>query len=171
MQTDIENFQAALQTVQPTEAFLPTVSPGTLAQNVINEYYKDDRLPVGGRRGDARGIFTPSSRPDSFSRSTRPIWPWLARFPDKTLAEFRTIMTRRVEALNHALAGIRQSASGTTFVGGTANGRIHKDVELQHIVDILLTARGGALYVEGANRALATSGKCSGRCSCPRAWS
>ena len=57
VQTDIENFQAALQTVQPTEAFLPTVSPGTLAQNVINEYYKDERsLPVGGRRGDARGM-------------------------------------------------------------------------------------------------------------------
>jgi hypothetical protein len=44
VQTDIENLQAALQTVQPqpTEAFLPAVSPGTLAQNVINEYYKDE---------------------------------------------------------------------------------------------------------------------------------
>jgi 5-methyltetrahydropteroyltriglutamate--homocysteine methyltransferase len=42
VQTDIENFKAALQVVQPTEGFLPTISPGTLAQNVINEYYKDE---------------------------------------------------------------------------------------------------------------------------------
>ena len=42
VQTDIENFKAALQGVQPTEAFIPAVSPGTLAQNVVNEYYKDE---------------------------------------------------------------------------------------------------------------------------------
>lgn len=42
VQTDIDNFQAALQAVTPTEAFLPAVSPGTLAQNVINEYYPDE---------------------------------------------------------------------------------------------------------------------------------
>ena len=32
---DIENFRAALQDAQPVEAFMPAVSPGTLAQNVI----------------------------------------------------------------------------------------------------------------------------------------
>src|SRR5262245_50887687 len=46
VQADIDNFKAALQAVQPTEAFLPTVSPGTLAQNVINEHYKDEEASL-----------------------------------------------------------------------------------------------------------------------------
>ena len=39
---DIVNFRLALQDAQPVESFMPAVSPGTLAQNVINEYYKGE---------------------------------------------------------------------------------------------------------------------------------
>jgi 5-methyltetrahydropteroyltriglutamate--homocysteine methyltransferase len=41
VQTGIENFKAALQGVQPQEAFIPAASPGILAQGsrIRDEYY------------------------------------------------------------------------------------------------------------------------------------
>src|SRR5205809_4293707 len=37
VQTDIANFQAALQGVQPAEAFIPAVSPGTRSEEHTSE--------------------------------------------------------------------------------------------------------------------------------------
>jgi 5-methyltetrahydropteroyltriglutamate--homocysteine methyltransferase len=78
----------------------------------------------------------------------------LSRVADQHLwniFEFRTIITRRVEALNHALAGIPPEHVRHHIWWGNGERPHHKDVELKHIIDILLTARAGALYVEGAN--------------------
>src|SRR6266571_5227732 len=44
------------------------------------------------------------------------------QFADKTLEEFRTIIALRVEALNHALAGIPPARAGALYVEG-ANPR------------------------------------------------
>jgi len=73
------------------------------------------------------------------------------QFADKTLEEFRTIIARRVEALNHALAGIPPAQVRHHICWGNGEGPHHKDVALKDIIDILLQARAGALYVEGAN--------------------
>ena len=126
VQTDIANLQAALQAVEPTEAFLPTVSPGTLAQNVINEYYKDEEAflftvaDVMHEEYQAivhAGFLLQIDSPDL-------AMGWHTQFPDKTLEEFRTIITRRVEALNHALAGLPPERVRHHICWGTANGRI-----------------------------------------------
>jgi len=73
------------------------------------------------------------------------------QFADKTLEEFRTIIARRVEALNHALAGIPPAQVRHHICWGNGEGPHHKDVALKDIIDILPRARAGALYVEGAN--------------------
>ena len=155
VQTDIENLQAALQTVQPqpTEAFLPTVSPGTLAQNVINEYYKDEEAFLQAVAEVMREEYHAIVQAGFLLQIDSPdlAMGWHTQFPDKTLEEFRTIMTRRIEALNHALAGIPPERVRHHICWGNGERPHHKDVELQHIIDILLTARVGALYVEGAN--------------------
>src|SRR5262249_32874254 len=39
VRTDVENFKAALQGTQVTEAFLPAVAPGTMEHWMKNEYY------------------------------------------------------------------------------------------------------------------------------------
>jgi len=153
VQTEIDNFKMALQAVQPVEAFLPTVSPGTLAQNVLNEYYKDEEeflYAVAEVMKDEyqaivqAGFLLQIDSPDL-------AMGWHTQFPDKTLEEFRTIIARRVEALNHALAGIPPEHVRHHICWGNGERPHHKDVELKNIIDILLQARAGALYVEGAN--------------------
>jgi 5-methyltetrahydropteroyltriglutamate--homocysteine methyltransferase len=153
VQTDIANFKAALQGVQPTEAFMPAVSPGTLAQNVMNEYYKDEEeflyavADVMKEEYQAivrAGFLLQIDSPDLAMGKT-------VQFADKTLEEFRTIIALRVEALNHALAGIPPEHVRHHICWGNGEGPHHKDVALKDIIDILLTARAGAIYVEGAN--------------------
>ena len=153
VQSDIENFKAALRGVQPTEAFIPAVSPGTLAQNVINEYYKDEEeflYAVADVMKDEyqaivrAGFLLQVDSPDLAMGKN-------VQFADKTLEEFRTIIAMRVEALNHALVGIPLEHVRHHICWGNGEGPHHKDVELKDIIDILLTARVGAIYVEGAN--------------------
>ena len=153
VQTEIDNFKMALQAVQPVEAFLPTVSPGTLSQNVLNEYYKDEEeflYAVAEVMKDEyqaivqAGFLLQIDSPDL-------AMGWHTQFPDKTLEEFRTIIARRVEVLNHALAGIPPEHVRHHICWGNGERPHHKDVELKSIIDILLKPRAGALYVEGAN--------------------
>jgi 5-methyltetrahydropteroyltriglutamate--homocysteine methyltransferase len=153
VQTDIENFKAALQGVQPTEAFIPAVSPGTLAQNVVNEYYKGEEeflyavAEVMKEEYQAivqAGFLLQIDSPDLAMGKN-------VQFADKTLEEFRKIIALRVEALNHALVGIPPEHVRHHICWGNGEGPHHKDVELKDIIDILLQARAGAIYVEGAN--------------------
>jgi 5-methyltetrahydropteroyltriglutamate--homocysteine methyltransferase len=153
VQTDIANFKAALQGVQPTEAFIPAVSPGTLAQNVVNEYYKGEEeflyavAEVMKEEYQAivqAGFLLQIDSPDLAMGKN-------VQFADKTLAEFRKIIALRVEALNHALVGIPPEHVRHHICWGNGEGPHHKDVELKDIIDILLKARAGAIYVEGAN--------------------
>jgi 5-methyltetrahydropteroyltriglutamate--homocysteine methyltransferase len=153
LQTDIDNFKAALQVVEPTEAFLPAVSPGTLSQNVINEYYKDEEaflfavaevMKEEYQAIVAAGFLLQIDSPDL-------AMGWHTQFPDKTLAEFRQIIALRVEALNHALSGIPPEQVRHHICWGNGERPHHRDAELKDIIDILLRARVGAIYVEGAN--------------------
>jgi 5-methyltetrahydropteroyltriglutamate--homocysteine methyltransferase len=153
VQTDIDNFKAALQGVQPAEAFLPAVSPGTLAQNVVNEYYRDEEAflyavaEVMQEEYQAivqAGFLLQIDSPDLAMGKN-------VQFADKTLEEFRSIIARRVEALNHALAGIPPESVRHHICWGNNESPHHKDVALKDIIDILLRVRAGAIYVEGAN--------------------
>ena len=153
VQADIENFRAALQGVQPTEAFIPAVSPGTLAQNVVNEHYKDEEAFLYAVAEVMReeyqaivqaGFLLQIDSPDLAMGKN-------VQLADKTMEEFRKIIALRVEALNHALAGIPPEHVRHHICWGNNESPHHRDVALKDIIDILLQARVGAIYVEGAN--------------------
>jgi 5-methyltetrahydropteroyltriglutamate--homocysteine methyltransferase len=153
VQTDIDNFRVALEAVHPAEAFIPAVSPGTLAQNVINEHYKNEEeflFAVADVMKDEyqaiiqAGFLLQIDAPDL-------AMGWHTQFPDKTLEEFRKIIALRVDALNHALAGISPEQVRHHICWGNGERPHHRDAELKDIIDILLKARVGAIYVEGAN--------------------
>ena len=153
VQVDINNFRAALEGVQHTEAFIPAISPGTLAQNVINDYYPDERTflfvaaEVMKEEYQAivkAGFLLQIDSPDLAMGLN-------VQYPDKTLEEYREIIAVRVEALNDALAGIPRDRVRHHVCWGNSEQPHHRDVELKGIIDILLKVNAGAIYVEGAN--------------------
>ena len=138
---------------------------------VINEYYKDEEAfpfavaDVMQEEYHAivqAGFLLQIDSPDL-------AMGWTPR-PRQTLEEFRTIIARRVEALNHALAGIPPEQVRHHICWGNGERPHHRDVELKHIIDILLHARAGARSCgRGQSSATGTSGKCSGMCRYQRA--
>jgi 5-methyltetrahydropteroyltriglutamate--homocysteine methyltransferase len=64
---------------------------------------------------------------------------------------FRKRCMVRVEALNHALAGIPEEQVRYHLCWGSWHGPHAYDLELKHIVDVLLQVRAQAYLIEGAN--------------------
>jgi 5-methyltetrahydropteroyltriglutamate--homocysteine methyltransferase len=67
------------------------------------------------------------------------------------LEAFRNHCELRVEALNHALEGIPEEMVRYHLCWGSWHGPHAYDLELRHIVDILLKVKAGAYLIEGAN--------------------
>lgn len=67
------------------------------------------------------------------------------------LEAFRKRCQMRTEALNHALAGIPEEQVRYHLCWGSWHGPHAYDLELRHIVDIMLSVRAGAYLIEGAN--------------------
>lgn len=153
VQADIENFREALRNVHPSEAFIPAASPGILAQNVINEYYRDEETFLFAVAGVLKEEYQAIVQAGFLLQIDSPdlAMGLNVQFPDKTVAEFRDIIAVRVEALNQALAGIPAERVRHHICWGNGEAPHHRDVELKSILDILLRVNAGAIYVEGAN--------------------
>ncbi len=67
------------------------------------------------------------------------------------LEAFRKRCELRVEALNHALKGIPEEMVRYHLCWGSWHGPHAYDLELKHIVDIMLKVNAGAYLIEGAN--------------------
>jgi len=67
------------------------------------------------------------------------------------LEAFRARSRVRIEALNHALRGLPEDQLRYHLCWGSWHGPHVYDIELRHIVDIVLEVRAGAYLIEGAN--------------------
>jgi 5-methyltetrahydropteroyltriglutamate--homocysteine methyltransferase len=153
VQADIENFQAALSQVQVEEAFIPAVAPGTIELQRRNEYYPtaDDYLfaIADAMRHEYRTIVEAGFVLQI--DDPRMVTQYDTEEPAPALADYRKFAARRVEALNHALAGLPEERIRYHVCWGSWHGPHTTDVPLQDIVDIVLGIRAGAYSVEAAN--------------------
>jgi 5-methyltetrahydropteroyltriglutamate--homocysteine methyltransferase len=149
---DIDNLKAALAHVQYEEAFMPAVSPAQLAGWNKNEYYKSEeefRVAIADAlREEYRmivdaGLVLQIDDPQLASHYTT--------HPELDLAQCRNWAAATVELLNHALAGIpAERVRYHTCYGINMGPRVH-DLELKHIVDIMLRIDAGAYSFEAGN--------------------
>jgi 5-methyltetrahydropteroyltriglutamate--homocysteine methyltransferase len=70
---------------------------------------------------------------------------------DRSIADYRKIITVCVEALNHAVKDIPPDRMRMHVCWGSTMGPHHQDVPLKDIVDIILTARPQAVSFPAAN--------------------
>ena len=149
---DIENLKAALAQGRHEEAFMPAVSPAQLAGWNKNGYYKTDeefRVAIADAlREEYRaivdaGLVLQIDDPQLASHYTT--------HPELDIAQCRNWASATVELLNHALAGIPpERVRYHTCYGINMGPRVH-DLELKHIVDIMLQIHAGAYSFEAGN--------------------
>jgi len=149
---DIDNLKAALAHVRYEEGFMPAVSPAQLAGWNKNEYYKTDeefRVAIADAlREEYRaivdaGLVLQIDDPQLASHYTT--------HPELDIAQCRKWASATVELLNHALAGIPpERVRYHTCYGINMGPRVH-DLELRHIVDVMLRINAGAYSFEAGN--------------------
>ena len=153
VQSDIATFKAALAGVNPEEAFIPAVAPGTIELQRRNTYYPTDEAYLfaiaEAMREEYRAIVDAGFVLQL--DDPRVVTQYGMPDPAPSIADYRKFAELRVEAINHALAGIPSDRVRYHLCWGSWHGPHVTDVPLQDIVDIVLRVHADAYSVEAAN--------------------
>src|SRR5216684_202650 len=152
LQVDIDNLKGALDGIQPTEVFMPAISPTSAADWQRNGYYKTEEEYLFAIADALQEEYEAIVNAGLLLQVDDPhlVTYWIKE-PDLTLEQFRKWAQLRVEALNHALRNIPpEKVRHHTCYGINMGPRVH-DLELKHIVDLILKIRAGAYSFEAAN--------------------
>jgi 5-methyltetrahydropteroyltriglutamate--homocysteine methyltransferase len=152
LQLDIANLKAALDGQRHEEAFMPAVSPSNLANWNRNEHYKSDEEYLYALADALREEYRAIIEAGLVLQVDDPLLAsYYVMHPEASIEDCRKWAMGRVEVLNHALAGlpadrIRYHTCYSINIGP----RVH-DMELKHLIDVMLRVNAGAYSFEAAN--------------------
>ena len=152
LQQDIATLKAALAGVRHEEAFMPAVSPSNLANWNRNEYYKSEEEYLYALADALREEYRAVIEAGLVLQVDDPLLAsYYVMHPEASVEDCRKWALGRVDVLNHALRGlpadrIRYHTCYSINIGP----RVH-DMELKHIIDIMLRVNAGAYSFEAAN--------------------
>lgn len=149
---NIENFQAALNTVSVEEGFLTAVAPASTAYDGVNEYYSSEKDYIYAIADALREEYQAIHRSGLLLQVDDAV---LANMYDELVQtspqRYREWANLRVEALNHALTGIPEDRIRYHVCFGSWHVPHVSDAPLDQIVDLILKVRAGAYSIEAAN--------------------
>jgi 5-methyltetrahydropteroyltriglutamate--homocysteine methyltransferase len=151
----IETFKAAIARsgAKVEEAFIPVLAPGWLDHFVFNEYYKSeeeflfalaDAIAEEYRAVVNAGFILQIDDPGL------PDW-WDMLKPEPAVADYRKFARLRIDAVNHALAGIPEDRVRYHLCWGSWHGPHTHDLPLEHIIDLILMVKAQTYSFEAAN--------------------
>jgi 5-methyltetrahydropteroyltriglutamate--homocysteine methyltransferase len=150
---DVRNLRDAAARVKSEGTFMSAASPGVVSLFFRNDYYKTQEEYLFAIADAMRheyetvanaGIVLQIDCPDlAMGRHIQ--------YASLPLAEFRKKIRLHIEALNHALANIPPERLRLHLCWGNYEGPHHCDVPLAEIIDVVFTARPGAISFEAAN--------------------
>jgi 5-methyltetrahydropteroyltriglutamate--homocysteine methyltransferase len=137
----------------PDDVFLTSTAPASLEVYRRNDYYPTDEEYVYAIAEAMRVEYQAIVQAGIVLQVDD---AWLPALWDRIgmqmgLDAFRRRSIIRVEALNHALRGLPPEQVRYHLCWGSWHGPHAYDLELQHIVDIMLMVNAGAYLIEGAN--------------------
>ena len=152
LKRDIDNLQAALNGVRPQDVFMPAISPANVEEWHRNACYKTQEEYLFAIADALREEYKTIVDAGFLVQIDDPrlVSYYMVR-PEATIEECRKWAEVRVEALNHALRDIPiEKIRHHTCYGINMGPRVH-DMEVRHLIDIILKIRAGAYSFEGAN--------------------
>ncbi len=141
------------EVVSPQDAFLTTTAPASLEVYRRNEHYPTDEAFLFGI-AEAMKVEYEAIVKAGFILQVDDAWLpalWDRIDIQMGLDAFRKRCMLRVEALNHALAGIPEDRVRYHLCWGSWHGPHAYDLELRHLVDIMLKVKAQAYLIEAAN--------------------
>jgi 5-methyltetrahydropteroyltriglutamate--homocysteine methyltransferase len=149
---DIEHLKSALQEVQVEEAFVPAIAPGSFAR-FQNQYYATEEAFLFAIAEAMKEEYKAIVDAGFILQIDDPGLPdtWDMLNPALTIPEYRKFAALRVEAINHALAGLPEDRIRYHICWGSWQGPHVTDIPLKDVVDLLLQVRAQGYSVEAAN--------------------
>jgi 5-methyltetrahydropteroyltriglutamate--homocysteine methyltransferase len=150
---DIQNLKTALTGARVEEAFMTAVSPATL-QILPNAYYKDREeytwALAEAIRDEYKAIVDAGFILQIDDPALVDIYDWWFSMNDD-VAGFRKWAAFQVEAVNHALEGIREDRVRFHICWGSWHGPHKGDVPLKDVADLLIRVKAQAYVIEAGN--------------------
>ncbi len=148
----VHDLKTAVASVKVEEAFLTVVAPASTAYDGVNEYYPTEREYVFAIAGALREEYEAVHRAGLLVQVDDAV---LANMYDELVRSspqrYREWAELRVEALNHALAGIPEDRVRYHVCFGSWHVPHVSDAPLEEIVDLILRVHAGAYSIEAAN--------------------
>ncbi|HEU4617770.1 MAG TPA: cobalamin-independent methionine synthase II family protein [Gammaproteobacteria bacterium] len=141
------------RTAGTEDVFLTTTAPASLEPYYANEYYATEEEFLFGMAEALRVEYRTIASAGLLLQVDDAWLPamWDRIGIDMGLVAFKKRCLLRVEALNHALAGIPEDRIRYHLCWGSWHGPHVYDLELVHLVDVLLAVNAGAYLIEAAN--------------------
>jgi 5-methyltetrahydropteroyltriglutamate--homocysteine methyltransferase len=150
---EIDAIAAALGDGSRDDAFIPAVSPGHVAFNFPNRYYRSHREYVEAAAAalapEYRAIVDAGFNLQIDSPDSAMAFHFV--YPEGDVGDPREHLATSIEVLNGVLEGLPAEKIRYHVCWGNYLGPHHKDVPFREIADLILGVRAGFIYVEGAN--------------------
>ena len=153
LRRDIDNLKGALQRAGGRQGFLPAVAPASVASGRQNEHYATDEELLFAVADALRSEYRAIVDAGLVLQVDDAWFPMMYEVlvPPGTLEDYRRWAQVRVEALNHALAGLPEERVRYHVCWGSWNAPHTGDVPLREIIDLVLQVRAGGYSLEQAN--------------------
>ncbi|HXQ53879.1 MAG TPA: cobalamin-independent methionine synthase II family protein [Stellaceae bacterium] len=148
-------FKTAIQQsgVALDEGFVPALAPGWLDHFIYNEHYKTEEEFVYALADAMSDTYRAIVDAGFILQLDDPglVTSWDMIKPEPSLTDYRHYAKLRVDALNHALAGIPAAKVRYHFCWGSWHGPHTNDLPVREIVDIALSVNADTISFEAAN--------------------
>jgi 5-methyltetrahydropteroyltriglutamate--homocysteine methyltransferase len=150
---DIEVFKSALAGVPDVEGFVPLVAPASAMPRFRLGHYQSEEAFLFALAEALREEYRAVIDAGLVLQVDDAFLPYMydVQFADRPLDDYRKWAAVRVEALNHALAGLPEDRVRYHICWGSFATPHVSDIELRHIVDLVLQVNVGAYCIEMAN--------------------
>jgi 5-methyltetrahydropteroyltriglutamate--homocysteine methyltransferase len=150
LQTDIDNFRAALQGAKYEEAFLPALAPSYGGENQYYKTQEEFELAIAEAMNVEYRAIVDAGFALQIDDPGLPAF-WDSFTPAIALEEYRKTAARRVELVNHALQGVPEERVRYHICWGSWHGPHVTDIPLIDIVDLMLQVKAECYSIEAAN--------------------
>jgi 5-methyltetrahydropteroyltriglutamate--homocysteine methyltransferase len=153
LRIDIDNFRAALAGANVAEAFMPVAAPISAETDRKNEYYPSDQAYLYALTEALKAEYQAIVDAGFLLQLDDP-WitaHWDRMLPNIDVRQFHKFCEPRIEATNHALAGIPRERVRYHICWGSWHGPHSTDIPMKDIASLLLKVNAGAYLFEAAN--------------------
>ncbi|HXQ53877.1 MAG TPA: hypothetical protein VN802_22485 [Stellaceae bacterium] len=150
--SDIANFKAGLAAAGVEEGFMTSVAPGSAARLRNTHYKSDEEFMIAcadAMREEYKAILDAGLILQLDDPSIAENWDQVN--PEPAVEDYRKFTMLRVDALNHAIKGLPEDRIRFHLCWGSWHGPHTTDIEMRHIVDIMLAIKCQAYSFEAGN--------------------